>query len=103
MYPRLPSKHFSIAILGYHGKGGPMKVSASNTVPLTSLWLQAGREIGLQETDPNGEHMEGNFWECSNHMKSNLCELSNYTKGIACECCNHMYSNACEWSNHTQK
>ncbi|KAL8613592.1 hypothetical protein ACOMHN_022011 [Nucella lapillus] len=44
---------------GYHGKGGPLKVASHNTVGLTDLWLQAGKEMGLKEVDPNGETMEG--------------------------------------------
>jgi len=44
---------------GYHGKGGPMKIAAHKTMPLTDLWLQAGKEMGLKETNPNGEIMEG--------------------------------------------
>lgn len=44
---------------GYHGKGGPLKIDSTNTFPLTDLWLQAGRQMGLNETDPNGEIMEG--------------------------------------------
>ena len=44
---------------GYHGKGGPLKVSQQNTLELTDLWLQAGKEMGLNETDYNGETMEG--------------------------------------------
>ncbi|XP_025103510.1 uncharacterized protein LOC112569801 [Pomacea canaliculata] len=44
---------------GYHGKGGPLKVASHKTMPLTDLWLQAGREMGLQEVDPNGENVEG--------------------------------------------
>lgn len=44
---------------GYHGKGGPLKVSQVKSVPLADLWLQAGKEMGLKEVDPNGESMEG--------------------------------------------
>ncbi|XP_070179795.1 glucose dehydrogenase [FAD, quinone]-like isoform X2 [Littorina saxatilis] len=44
---------------GYHGKGGPLKVASHKTAGLTDLWLQAGKEMGLKEVDPNGETMEG--------------------------------------------
>ncbi|KAK7504904.1 hypothetical protein BaRGS_00003932 [Batillaria attramentaria] len=44
---------------GYHGKGGPLKVASHKTVALTDLWLQAGKELGLKEVDPNGETVEG--------------------------------------------
>nr|KAG5687202.1 hypothetical protein BaRGS_025816 [Batillaria attramentaria] len=47
---------------GYHGKGGPLKVAAHKTIAFTDLWLQAGREMGLKDTDPNGETMEGVVW-----------------------------------------
>ena len=52
--------HFECSLgTGYHGKGGPLKVSQQNTLELTDLWLQAGKEMGLNETDYNGETMEG--------------------------------------------
>ncbi|XP_076442479.1 glucose dehydrogenase [FAD, quinone]-like [Babylonia areolata] len=44
---------------GYHGRGGPLKVSAHRTVGLTDLIMQAGKEMGLKEVDANGETMEG--------------------------------------------
>ncbi|XP_076442799.1 uncharacterized protein LOC143281473 [Babylonia areolata] len=44
---------------GYHGKGGPLKVSAHKTIGLTDLIMQAGVELGLKEVDANGETMEG--------------------------------------------
>ncbi|KAH9503663.1 hypothetical protein Btru_067115 [Bulinus truncatus] len=43
----------------YHGSGGPLKVSVPKTMPLTDILLQAGQELGLNVSDPNGEVMEG--------------------------------------------
>lgn len=60
-----PLCHFvsgtSTCVAGYHGKGGPLKVASHKTMALTDLWLQAGREMGLQEVDPNGENVEGDY------------------------------------------
>jgi len=43
----------------FHGTGGPVKVTVPHTMPLTDVLMQAGRELGLKVSDPNGETMEG--------------------------------------------
>ncbi|CAG5121966.1 unnamed protein product [Candidula unifasciata] len=43
----------------YHGKGGPLKVTVPKTVPVTDYILQAGLELGLPISDPNGASMRG--------------------------------------------
>ena len=52
------TKRFLI-IIEYHGKGGPLKVEAVNTSPLTQYIRQAGQQLGYPVVDPNGETMIG--------------------------------------------
>ena len=53
-----------VSAAGYHGQGGPLKVASHKTIGLTDLWLQAGKEMGLKEVDPNGETVEGTSVFC---------------------------------------
>ncbi|KAL8613593.1 hypothetical protein ACOMHN_022012 [Nucella lapillus] len=57
--PQQFAMHGLVQNVGYHGRGGPLKVTSHKTLELTDLILQAGRDMGLKEVDPNGETMEG--------------------------------------------
>ena len=39
-------------------------MASHKTIGLTDLWLQAGKEMGLKEVDPNGETVEGTSVFC---------------------------------------
>ena len=43
----------------YHSTGGPIAVSGGRVTPLADLYMQAGRELGYNVTDYNGEDQEG--------------------------------------------
>ncbi|XP_045597799.1 L-sorbose 1-dehydrogenase [Procambarus clarkii] len=43
----------------YHGKGGPLGVTANNMVALNKAFVQAGRELGYPAVDPSGPEQLG--------------------------------------------
>ena len=43
----------------YHSSGGPIPVSAGRGTPLADFYMKAGREMGYEITDYNGEDQEG--------------------------------------------
>ena len=43
----------------YHGQNGPMSVSDGKVTPMAELYLQAGKELGYEVGDYNGEEQEG--------------------------------------------
>ena len=45
---------------GYHGTEGPMKISDLDKTPLVDVFLDAGKELGYDETDINGANQIGN-------------------------------------------
>jgi len=46
-------------IVGYHGKGGPMKVMDLARTPLVEAFLEGGRELGYSNLDVNGPDQLG--------------------------------------------
>ena len=52
--------------LGYHGKGGPMKVADLQMTPLVESFLNSGRELGYDITDVNGPQQIGLLYQCFN-------------------------------------
>ncbi|KAL8613591.1 hypothetical protein ACOMHN_022010 [Nucella lapillus] len=44
---------------GYHGRGGPLKVTSHKTAEVTDLIMQAGQDMGLKVVDANAETMDG--------------------------------------------
>ena len=43
----------------YHSSGGPLSVESGKATPLAELYMKAGRELGYNNTDYNGEDQEG--------------------------------------------
>ncbi|XP_060076751.1 glucose dehydrogenase [FAD, quinone]-like [Ylistrum balloti] len=46
----------------YHGKGGPLPVTRPNITPMHELYLRAGRDLGYNVSDCNGEDQIGFCW-----------------------------------------
>ena len=55
----------------YHNTGGPLAVSAGGVTPLAEKYLQAGKEIGYNIVDYNGESQEG-FSESHNNVRDGV-------------------------------
>ena len=43
----------------YHSSGGPIAVGGGRVTPLADIYMQAGRQLGYNITDYNGENQEG--------------------------------------------
>ena len=43
----------------YHSSGGPLSVESGKATPLAEMYMKAGRELGYNNTDYNGEDQEG--------------------------------------------
>ena len=43
----------------YHSSGGPLSVESGKATPLAEMYMNAGRELGYNITDYNGEDQEG--------------------------------------------
>ena len=55
----------------YHNTGGPLAVSAGGVTPFAERYLQAGKEIGYNIVDYNGETQEG-FSESHNNVRDGV-------------------------------
>jgi hypothetical protein len=41
----------------YHGKEGLLSVSQQSFQPMSSTWMEAGRELGYSNADPNARQI----------------------------------------------
>ena len=48
-------------ITEYHGTSGPLVISDSSHTPLKDIYIQAGLDMGYEETDCNGQEQIGMF------------------------------------------
>jgi tRNA G26 N,N-dimethylase Trm1 len=51
---------FSFGVEKYHAKGGPLYVGKLKYNDLANHFVNAAKELGYNESDPNSEQTEGN-------------------------------------------